>query len=78
MADGVLTVAVTVPPGATAELELPTADPNSVREGAEPVVGRPGVLQVVPSATGVTLRLVSGSYTVSATAPGAEASPVTE
>jgi alpha-L-rhamnosidase len=78
VADGVLTVTVTVPPGSTALLEIPTPDPDSVREGAAPAPGRPGVMEVAASATGATLRLTSGRYTVSATAPGAEAPPITE
>jgi alpha-L-rhamnosidase len=78
VADGVLTVTVTVPPGTTASLEIPTPDPDGVREGDEPAAGRPGVMQVEPSATGATLRLTSGRYTVSANAPGAETPPTTE
>jgi alpha-L-rhamnosidase len=66
---GQLTVTTTVPPGSTAALEIPTPDPASVREGGIGVAGRPGILRVEPSAEGVTLRLTSGSYTFSATAP---------
>ncbi|GLI00523.1 alpha-L-rhamnosidase [Phytohabitans aurantiacus] len=66
LADGRITVTVTVPPGSTALLEIPTTDPDSVREGGAPVAGRPGVLGVEASAAGVTLRLASGQYTVSA------------
>ncbi|GAA0459029.1 hypothetical protein Ade02nite_12940 [Paractinoplanes deccanensis] len=51
-----LTVTVTVPPGCTAILEVPTPDPGSVR-----------CVPVAPSAGGATLRLVSGSHTVTAT-----------
>jgi alpha-L-rhamnosidase len=51
-----LTVTVTVPPGSTAILEVPTPDPGSVR-----------AVPVAPSARGATLRLTSGSYTVTAT-----------
>ena len=64
--DGRITVTATVPPGSTALLEIPTCDPDSVRED-----GGPGALGAEPSATGVTLRLASGRYTFSATAPGA-------
>jgi alpha-L-rhamnosidase len=60
--DGRITVTATVPPGCTAVLEIPTSDPRSVAH-------QPGVLEVVPSTAGVTLRLTSGSYTFSATAP---------
>jgi alpha-L-rhamnosidase len=72
LADGRITVTATVPPGSTALLEIPTPDPRSVREGTAPAAGRPGVLDVQPSATGATLRLTSGRYTVSAVAPDAE------
>ena len=71
--DGRITVNATVPPGSTAVLEIPTPEPDSVRESDAPAAGRPGVLGVVPNAAGVTLRLTSGRYTVSAIAPGAEA-----
>jgi alpha-L-rhamnosidase len=66
MEDGRITVSATVPPGCTAVLEIPTADPDSVRDesGSRP----PGS---EPSAVGVTLRLASGRYTFSAMAPGA-------
>jgi len=70
--DGRITVTVTVPPGSTAVLEIPTPDPGSVREGDSPAAGRPGVLGVEPSGVGATLRLASGRYTVSAVAPDAE------
>jgi alpha-L-rhamnosidase len=66
-----ITVTATVPPGSTALLEFPTCDPDSVREDGAPIAGRPGVLGVEPSADGVTLRLASGRYTISAAAPGA-------
>ncbi|GAA4671618.1 alpha-L-rhamnosidase [Phytohabitans rumicis] len=69
--DGRITVTATVPPGSTAVLEIPTADPDSVREDGAPMSGRPGVLGVEPSAAGVTLRLASGSYTVTAQAQSA-------
>ena len=78
LADGVLTVTVTVPPGSTALLEIPTSDPNSVREGEVPAAEQLGVIEVVPSAAGATLRLTSGRYTVNATAPGVETPPITD
>jgi len=73
IADGRFTVEVTVPPGSTAVLEIPTPEPDSVRESDAPAAGRPGVLGVAPNAAGVTLRLSSGRYTVSAIATGAAA-----
>ncbi|MGN9908835.1 family 78 glycoside hydrolase catalytic domain [Phytohabitans sp. LJ34] len=59
--DGRITVTATVPPGCTALLEIPTCDPDSVRED-----GGPGAHGAEPSATGVALRLASGRYTFSA------------
>jgi alpha-L-rhamnosidase len=58
---------VTVPPGSTAVLEIPTADPGSVREDDAPAAGRPGVLGVETSAAGVNPRLTSGRFTFTAT-----------
>ncbi|GAA1532232.1 alpha-L-rhamnosidase [Dactylosporangium maewongense] len=61
-----ITVTATVPPGCTALLEVPTAEPASVREHDEPARARPGVLGAEPSATGLTVRLTSGRYTFTA------------
>jgi alpha-L-rhamnosidase len=72
ISDDRITVSVTVPPGSTAVLEIPTSDPRNVREGDAPAADQPGVLDVQPSARGATLRLASGTYTVSALAPGAD------
>ena len=72
LVDGRITVTVTVPPGSTAVLEIPTPDPGSVRESDAPAADQPGVLGVESSAAGATLRLTSGRYTVSAVAPGAD------
>lgn len=66
-----LAVTVTVPPGSTALLEIPTSDPGSVRESDAPAAGRPGVLGAEPSAAGVTLRLTSGRFTFTFTATSA-------
>jgi alpha-L-rhamnosidase len=59
LAGGRITVTVTVPPGCTALLELPTSDPDGVREADERAAGRPGVPGIEPSAAGVTVRLTS-------------------
>jgi len=72
LAAGRITVTVTVPPGSTAVLEIPTSDPGSVRESDAPAAGQPGILGVAPSSAGATLRLASGRYTISAVAPGAD------
>jgi alpha-L-rhamnosidase len=71
IADGRITVTATVPPGSTAVLEIPTPDPNSVRESDVPASSRPGVLAVEPTSAGATLRLASGHHIVSAIAPSA-------
>ena len=75
LADGRITVTVTVPPGSIAVLEIPTPDPDSVQESNASVLSRPGVLGVEPSSNGATLRLASGRYTVSAAAPSPQETP---
>ncbi|MFJ7949150.1 family 78 glycoside hydrolase catalytic domain [Streptomyces sp. NPDC096354] len=69
LADGLLTVSCTVPPGVTATLYMPTPDPGSVQEGGDPAAGRPGVLAVEPHPVGAAVRLASGHYAISAVAP---------
>jgi alpha-L-rhamnosidase len=63
-----LTVTVTVPPGSSAVLEIPTPDPAGVTEDGGPAGDRPGVVAVEPSPTGATLRLASGRYSFDAAA----------
>jgi alpha-L-rhamnosidase len=58
LGNGLVTVTVTVPPGSTATLHIPTPDPDSVRPD-----DATGVLET----TGATLRLSSGQYTFTAT-----------
>ncbi|MEU8950760.1 family 78 glycoside hydrolase catalytic domain [Streptomyces sp. NPDC048489] len=77
LADGLLTVACSIPPGVTATLHLPTADPTSVQEGGAPVAGRPGVLALEPHPTGAAVRLTSGHYVLSAVAPALTSQPTT-
>ncbi|WP_426502346.1 family 78 glycoside hydrolase catalytic domain [Dactylosporangium sp. McL0621] len=72
--DDRITVTATVPPGSTAVLELPTADPASVREDDRPVDTQPGVLRAGPSPSGLTVGLTSGRYTFTAAAPLRETS----
>jgi alpha-L-rhamnosidase len=55
LTDDTVTVTATVPPGATALLEVPTTDPDSIR-----IADRDGVLDQ----TGATLRLTSGLHVV--------------
>ncbi|MFF2386317.1 family 78 glycoside hydrolase catalytic domain [Streptomyces sp. NPDC058108] len=69
LAGGVLTVSCSVPPGVTATLHMPTADPGSLQEGGEPAADRPGVLTVEPHPAGAAVRLTSGHYVISAVAP---------
>ncbi|MFF2999488.1 family 78 glycoside hydrolase catalytic domain [Streptomyces sp. NPDC057950] len=69
LADGLLTVSCTVPPGSTARLHLPTLEPGSVQEGGEPAAGQPGVLAVEAHPVGAAVKLASGHYTISAVAP---------
>jgi alpha-L-rhamnosidase len=59
-------VAVTVPPGAQAQLRLPTA--ASWLESGKNAVRAPGVLDCKESADGLRLRLGSGSYRFSTVA----------
>ncbi|MEW2143206.1 family 78 glycoside hydrolase catalytic domain [Micromonospora vinacea] len=66
--DDRLTVTVTVPPGSTAVLQIPTTEPGDVRENDVPAAGAPGVLGAEPTAAGLTLRLTSGRYTFTAPA----------
>ncbi|RSM91473.1 alpha-L-rhamnosidase [Kibdelosporangium aridum] len=65
LADGRITVTVTVPPGSTAVLEIPTSDPDSVR-----AAGQSEAPIVEPTPAGAVLRLSSGHYVFSAAAPG--------
>ncbi|WP_433087572.1 family 78 glycoside hydrolase catalytic domain [Dactylosporangium sp. CA-052675] len=69
IADDRITVTATVPPGSTAALELPTADPDGVHEDGSPIAGRPGVLRTAASPTGLTVWLASGRYTFTASRP---------
>ena len=57
LVDDQITVTATVPPGATAVLEVPTTDPDSVR-----IADQSGVLEV----SGATVRLASGRHVVTA------------
>jgi alpha-L-rhamnosidase len=74
LSDGRITVTATVPPGSTALLELPTADPTGVRENDRPVDTQPGVLRAEPSPIGLSVWLTSGRYTFTAPTPLRETS----
>jgi alpha-L-rhamnosidase len=71
LADGRIVVDAVIPPGSTAILEIPTAEPGSAQEDGAGITSRPGVLAVDLSPTGVRARLSSGSYTFTAAAPHA-------
>ena len=69
--EGQLTVSVSVAPGSTAVLEIPTPEPGGLHEGDRPAAEQVGVLAVQPSAGGATVRVTSGRYTFSAVNAGA-------
>jgi alpha-L-rhamnosidase len=65
--DGVLKLDVTVPPGATATVHVPTSDSTEVRERGLPVREATGV-RVVHVEPGVLVcRLTSGDFHFTAT-----------
>ena len=67
--DGTLKLDVTVPPGATATVHVPTADPGGVRERGVPVREATGV-RVVHSEPGTLVcRLTSGEFHFTSAAP---------
>jgi len=67
--DGVLRLEVSVPPGATAVVHVPTGDPGGVREGGVPVDGAEGV-EVLGTGPGTLLcRVTSGDYRFTADDP---------
>jgi alpha-L-rhamnosidase len=65
---GRLTVTVSVPPGSSAVLLVPTSDPDGVTEDGEPAAARPGVRSVDRCGTNAVLRLASGHYRFDAAA----------
>ncbi|MFE7468416.1 family 78 glycoside hydrolase catalytic domain [Streptomyces sp. NPDC057499] len=71
--DGLISLRVTVPPGATAEVHLPTTDPGSVREsGLVPGPDVPHLTRVRIAPGHVLYHVGSGSYHFTATHPPAE------
>ncbi|MFI5955453.1 family 78 glycoside hydrolase catalytic domain [Cryptosporangium sp. NPDC051539] len=70
LAGGEVVVDVEIPPGSTADLLIPTADPASVRaaEGADGVTG-PAIRDSEPTAGGLLVRLGSGTYRFTAQPP---------
>jgi alpha-L-rhamnosidase len=60
---------VTVPPGATATVHVPTADPGGVREQDLPVREAAGVQVVHVESGTLVCRLTSGDFHFTAAAP---------
>src|SRR5215510_12805417 len=56
ISEGRITVTATVPPGSTAVLEVPTADPDGVLESGVPAATAPGVTGVEAFPGGAILR----------------------
>lgn len=67
--DGVLKLDVTVPPGATATVHVPTADPASVRERGLPVREATGVRVVHVESGTLVCRLTSGDFHFTSAVP---------
>nr|WP_237542095.1 alpha-L-rhamnosidase [Streptomyces sp. SID4936] len=68
--DGRIALRVLVPPGATAEVYLPTTDPGSVREsGLVPSADDPHIVFVSAAFDHVLYRVSSGAYRFTATHP---------
>ena len=67
--DGVLKLDVTVPPGATATVHVPTADPGGVRERGLPVREATGVRVVHVEPGTLVCRLTSGDFHFTSAAP---------
>jgi alpha-L-rhamnosidase len=58
-----MTLSVTVPANAQADVRLATKEPSSVREGGTAVANSPGVTAVSPTSGGVVVSVGSGRYT---------------
>ncbi|GAB1510602.1 alpha-L-rhamnosidase [Actinophytocola sp. KF-1] len=67
--DGRFTLAVTVPPGATATVHVPTADPSSVRERGLPVREAAGVRVLHTEPGALVCLLTSGDFHFTSAAP---------
>jgi alpha-L-rhamnosidase len=60
--EGVFHWKITVPPGATATVHVPTHDPSSVTEGKQPIAVAPGVTPIKSEGGGAVFRVVAGRY----------------
>nr|BFE30241.1 alpha-L-rhamnosidase [Actinomadura rugatobispora] len=70
--DGLLQLAVTVPPGAAATVHIPTADPGGVREGGVPADEAEGVRVTGMEPGTLHCRITSGEFHFTAAAPRQE------
>ncbi|WP_225992768.1 glycoside hydrolase family 78 protein [Actinomadura rudentiformis] len=68
-ADGVLRLEVSVPPGATAIVHVPTGDPGGVRESGVAVADATGVQVIGTEARTLLCRVTSGNYRFTAADP---------
>jgi alpha-L-rhamnosidase len=60
---------VTIPPGTTAEVRVPTFAPSSVTEGGRPAAHSPGVRPVSAEGGKAVFRVGPGRYSFTATLP---------
>lgn len=60
---------VTVPPGSTATIKLPTDDPNALFESGSPLSQAPGVSHVTAAGNAFTAQLASGTYRITSPLP---------
>lgn len=67
--DGVLKLDITVPPGATATVHVPAADPSGVRERGLPVREATGVRVIHVGPGTLVCRLTSGEFHFTSVAP---------
>ncbi|TCN38312.1 alpha-L-rhamnosidase [Kribbella orskensis] len=68
VADGTVKLDVGVPPGTTATVHVPTADPTSVRESDRPVAGQEEIDVLGPADGVLVCRVASGRYRFAADA----------
>ncbi|GAA1797344.1 family 78 glycoside hydrolase catalytic domain [Actinomadura chokoriensis] len=78
-ADGELRLEVSVPPGATAIVHVPTGDPGGVRESGVPVAAAAGIDVLGTGAGTLQCRVASGDYRFTAAeAAGPPAAPAAQ
>src|SRR5207245_8597509 len=62
VAEGKFTLDVTIPPGATATIHIPTTDPDSVAESGHPLAVAEGLSPLEPTDTTAVCRARPGTY----------------